>query len=63
MYICGGFTGEEVLFTAESYSPDTHQWTVISSMSSRRCGLGVIAYGGQVYAVREAVESGVVWKM
>lgn len=51
MYICGGFNGNECLFTAESYSPQTNQWTLTAPMRSRRSGVGVIAYAEQVYAV------------
>ncbi len=51
VYICGGFTGTECLFSAESFNPDTNQWTLIAPMRSRRSGVGVIAYGDLVYAV------------
>ncbi|KAG9349273.1 hypothetical protein JZ751_027716 [Albula glossodonta] len=51
VYICGGFNGQDCLFTAEFYSPKTNQWTEITPMSSRRSGLGVIAYGEEVYVV------------
>lgn len=52
VYICGGFNGNECLSTAEVYDTTTDQWTFISPMRSRRSGVGVIAYGKQVYAVR-----------
>lgn len=52
VYICGGFNGNECLSTAEVYDATTDQWTFISPMRSRRSGVGVIAYGKQVYAVR-----------
>ncbi|PIO31251.1 hypothetical protein AB205_0100530 [Aquarana catesbeiana] len=51
IYICGGYTGEEFLFTAEVYNKDTDQWSMIAPMLSRRSGVGVIAYGDLVYAV------------
>lgn len=51
VYICGGFTGTECLFSAESFNPDTNQWTLIAPMRSRRSGVGVITYGNLVYAV------------
>lgn len=51
MYICGGFNGNECLFTAEVYNSESNQWTVIAPMRSRRSGIGVIAYGEHVYAV------------
>lgn len=52
VYICGGFNGNECLFTAEAYDAKTNQWTLIAPMRSRRSGIGVIAYGEHVYAVR-----------
>ncbi|NXX98372.1 KLH10 protein, partial [Centropus bengalensis] len=51
VYICGGFNGDECLMTAEVYDPTTNQWTFIAPMRSRRSGVGVIAYGNEVYAV------------
>lgn len=51
VYICGGFNGNECLFTAEVYNAESNQWTVIAPMRSRRSGIGVIAYGEHVYAV------------
>ena len=51
VYICGGFSGAESLSKAEGYNPQTDQWTLIASMGSRRSGLGVIAYAGQIFAV------------
>lgn len=51
IYICGGFNGEESLQTGECYNPETNQWTMIASMSTHRCGLGVVAYVGHVYVV------------
>lgn len=51
VYICGGFSGRECLFTAECFDPKTNQWTVIAPMISRRSGVRVAAYGSQVYAV------------
>lgn len=53
VYICGGFNGNECLITAEVYDATTNQWTFIAPMRSRRSGVGVIAYGNEVYAVRE----------
>ncbi|CAM4694843.1 unnamed protein product [Leuciscus chuanchicus] len=51
IYICGGFTGTEYLSSAESFNPETNQWTLIAPMTSRRISLGVIAYADLVYAV------------
>ena len=53
VYICGGFNGNECSMTAEVYNTTTNQWTLIAPMTSRRSGVGVIAYGNKVYAVRE----------
>lgn len=51
VYVCGGFNGRHPLYTAESYHPETQQWTVITPMRFCRYGLGVIAYKGRIYAV------------
>uniref|UniRef100_A0A8C5EKW3 BACK domain-containing protein n=1 Tax=Gouania willdenowi TaxID=441366 RepID=A0A8C5EKW3_GOUWI len=50
IYICGG-QSNRVLNTAEYYNPDTNQWTLITPMGTPRCGLGVIAYMGHIFAV------------
>lgn len=52
VYICGGFDGDQCLSSAEVFNPTTNQWSLIAPMSSRRSGVGVMAYGNQVYAVR-----------
>ncbi|XP_058478996.1 kelch-like protein 10 [Solea solea] len=51
IYICGGYDGREILQTAECYNPETNQWIMIAPMIQRRCGHGVIAHAGCVYAV------------
>uniref|UniRef100_S4RRS4 Kelch like family member 10 n=1 Tax=Petromyzon marinus TaxID=7757 RepID=S4RRS4_PETMA len=51
VYICGGFNGNECLFTAEHYCPETNAWTLFSPMTVRRSGIGVIACGDRVCAV------------
>lgn len=51
IYICGGYDGNVVLQTAESYNPETNQWTVIAPMLSRRAGIGVVGHADQVYVV------------
>lgn len=51
IYICGGFNGSECLSTAECYSPETNQWTMIATMDNRRSGIGVIAYANYIFAV------------
>uniref|UniRef100_A0A8C5GNK3 BACK domain-containing protein n=1 Tax=Gouania willdenowi TaxID=441366 RepID=A0A8C5GNK3_GOUWI len=50
IYICGGWNNR-ILNTAEYYNPDTNQWTLITPMGTPRCGLGVIAYMGHIFAV------------
>lgn len=52
IYICGGFNGDECLFTAECFDPRYNQWTRIERMHVRRSGVGVIALNNQVSAVR-----------
>lgn len=51
IYICGGFNGSECLSTAEYYTPDTNQWTLIPSMLNRRSGVRVIAHNNYIYAI------------
>ncbi|RMC04965.1 hypothetical protein DUI87_18145 [Hirundo rustica rustica] len=51
VYICGGFDGDQCLSSAEMFNPTRNQWFLIAPMSSRRSGVGVMAYGNQVYAV------------
>uniref|UniRef100_A0A8C5DDN1 BACK domain-containing protein n=1 Tax=Gouania willdenowi TaxID=441366 RepID=A0A8C5DDN1_GOUWI len=50
IYICGGWSNRS-LNTAEYYNPDTNQWTLITPMGTPRCGLGVVAYMGHIFAV------------
>uniref|UniRef100_A0A8C5GXS4 BACK domain-containing protein n=1 Tax=Gouania willdenowi TaxID=441366 RepID=A0A8C5GXS4_GOUWI len=50
IYICGGWNNR-VLNTVEYYNPDTNQWTLITPMGTPRCGLGVVAYMGHIFAV------------
>uniref|UniRef100_A0A8C5H0T6 Kelch like family member 10 n=1 Tax=Gouania willdenowi TaxID=441366 RepID=A0A8C5H0T6_GOUWI len=50
IYICGGWNNR-ALNTAEYYNPDTNQWTLITPMGTPRCGLGVVAYMGHIFAV------------
>lgn len=51
VYICGGFNGVDWHQTCEYYNPETDQWTEIEPMSSKRSGIGVIAYADHIYAV------------
>uniref|UniRef100_A0A8C5GPN3 Kelch-like protein 10 n=1 Tax=Gouania willdenowi TaxID=441366 RepID=A0A8C5GPN3_GOUWI len=53
IYICGGWSRSNIrsLNTAEYYNPDTNQWTLVTPMGTPRCGLGVIAYMGHIFAV------------
>lgn len=54
MYICGGLTEDEPLSCAESYNPDTNQWTLITPMETGRTGGAVVAYNNEIYVVRRA---------
>ena len=51
IYICGGFNGQECLNNAETYDPNTNQWTMVAPMRNRRSGVGVIAYRDHIYAL------------
>lgn len=37
--------------SAEYYTPETGEWTLITNMNSRRSGVGVIAYNECIYAL------------
>jgi len=51
VYCAGGFNGQECLFTAEFYCPENRIWTQITPMRSRRSGVSIISYNGDVFAV------------
>ena len=51
IYCAGGFNGQECLFTAEFYCPENRIWTQITPMRSRRSGVSIISYNGDVFAV------------
>jgi len=38
LYCIGGYDGLNLLNSAERYDPNTGQWTLIASMSTRRSG-------------------------
>ncbi|KAF4090531.1 hypothetical protein AMELA_G00053780 [Ameiurus melas] len=51
IYICGGFNGNDYLFTAECFDPRYDQWTQIERMHVRRSGVGVVALNDRVSAI------------
>ena len=48
VYIAGGFNGQECLFTAEFFDPNSAVWTRITPMRSRRSGVSIISFHGLV---------------
>jgi len=56
IYVVGGYDGEEILKTVEEYDPileaeGTDPWRLKTPMSLGRAGLGVVALGGNLYAI------------
>jgi len=48
VFVAGGFTGEECVFSVESFDADTKQWTPISRMAVARSGVSVVSYRDRV---------------
>lgn len=42
LYAIGGFDGVNRLNSAECYHPENDEWTLISSMQTKRSGAGMI---------------------
>ncbi|CAK8685294.1 unnamed protein product [Clavelina lepadiformis] len=62
VYVAGGFTGNECVFSVEFLDNDADQWTRISPMTVPRSGLSVVAYRGKLvvlggYDGRERLKS------
>ena len=62
MYVAGGFTGNECVFSVEFLDNDADQWTRISPMTVPRSGVSVVAYRGKLvvlggYDGRERLKS------
>ena len=51
LYAVGGRDGTSCLATAESYDPDTGEWSPISPMTMKRGGVAVAVIGDLLYAV------------
>jgi len=56
IYVVGGYDGEEILKTVEEYDPvleaeGIDPWRSKADMSMGRAGLGVVALGGNLYAI------------
>ena len=47
----GGFDDNLPLDSVECYDPKLNTWTMVSSMTCKRGGVGVAALGGKIYAV------------
>lgn len=45
LYAIGGFDGINRLNSAECYHPENDEWTLISSMQTKRSGAGVFLLG------------------
>jgi hypothetical protein len=50
IYVAGGYNGKEYLDTVESYDIELSKWLYCPSMNVRRSALGLVAYGGCLYA-------------
>ena len=48
VYVAGGFTGEECVFSVECFDVDSDQWTRVPRMAVARSGVSVVAYRGRV---------------
>jgi len=56
IYVVGGYDGEEILKTVEEYDPISEAngidpWRARADMSMARASLGVVALGGNLYAI------------
>lgn len=51
IYIAGGFNGQEVLNSAECYDPEQDVWTPITTMTSPRSGIKLVAYCEYLYII------------
>lgn len=48
VYVAGGFTGEECVFSVECFDADSNQWHRLTRMTMVRSGVSVVAYKGRV---------------
>lgn len=53
LYAVGGWCSGDAISMVERFSPHTDEWKVVSTMSKRRCGVGVAVLGDVMYAIGE----------
>lgn len=46
-----GWCSGDAISSVERWDPDHRNWTLVSPMSKRRCGVGVAVLDGLLYAV------------
>jgi len=51
IYVAGGFTGQECLFSVEFLGTDCNQWTRVSPMRVPRSGVSVVPYRGLLVVI------------
>ena len=51
LYVAGGFTGHQCVFSVEYFDVETQQWCRVTPMRIPRSGVTVIAYKNRVLAL------------
>ena len=51
LFAVGGWCSGNAIESVERYDPQQSEWKMVSSMSKRRCGVGVAVLGDLLYAV------------
>ncbi|XP_016845688.1 kelch-like protein diablo [Nasonia vitripennis] len=51
LYVCGGWTGDEITNSVERYSVSRRAWELISPMRERRCAPAVVVFEDCIYAI------------
>lgn len=53
LFAVGGWCSGDAINTVEKYNPALNKWTMVASMSKRRCGVGVCVLNGLIYAGKD----------
>lgn len=51
LFAVGGWCSGDAINTVERYDPQTNKWSLVASMSKRRCGVGVCVLNGLIYSI------------
>lgn len=51
IYVVGGFTGHQCVFSVEYFDVESHQWTRATPMRIPRSGVTIVPYKGRVIAL------------